>query len=180
MLDDPLAGSVLPPASRWLAMSARHRAVREWLIRYWETASPGSWGGVACRKRYIDQQTARALDDGIGCVVVLGAGLDTLAHRLVTPAGASVFEVDIAVNTARKRRRLRVGDRVTFVPVDLDRGDLRAALVARGHRVAQRCLFVWEGVTQYLTEDGFGRTFDFLAGAAPGSRLVFTYLRHAS
>lgn len=178
LLDDPLAGSVLPPVSRWVAGSARHPVLREWLIRLFEGAAPGVWGGVACRKRYIDEQVVRALGDGIGCAVVLGSGLDTRAHRLVAPAGASAFEVDLAANVDRKRRRLGACERVTLVPVDFDTGDLGAALVARGHRVGQRCLFVWEGVTQYLTEEGFRRTFDFLAGAAPGSRLVFTYVRH--
>jgi O-methyltransferase involved in polyketide biosynthesis len=32
-------------------------------------------------------------------------------------------------------------------------------------------------VTQYLTEDGVRRTLEGLRAAAPGSRLVFTYVR---
>ena len=32
-------------------------------------------------------------------------------------------------------------------------------------------MFVWEAVTQYLTEDAVRRTLACLAGAAPGSRL---------
>jgi O-methyltransferase involved in polyketide biosynthesis len=34
-----------------------------------------------------------------------------------------------------------------------------------------------EAVTQYLTERGIEKIFGFLAKAAPGSRLVFTYVR---
>lgn len=41
----------------------------------------------------------------------------------------------------------------------------------------RRTFFGWEAVTQYLTESGVRKTFDFLATAAPRSRLVFTYLR---
>jgi O-methyltransferase involved in polyketide biosynthesis len=33
------------------------------------------------------------------------------------------------------------------------------------------------GVTQYLTEPGVRKTLDFLARAAGGSRLAFTYVR---
>ena len=40
-----------------------------------------------------------------------------------------------------------------------------------------RTFFVWEGVTQYLTEQGVGSTFDYLAQATRGSRLAFTYVR---
>ncbi|MEU4769751.1 class I SAM-dependent methyltransferase [Actinosynnema sp. NPDC023794] len=77
LLHDPLAVSVLPPLSRWVAGLARRPGVRAALIRASERAAPGVWGGVACRKRYIDDQFARALEDGIESVVVLGAGLDT-------------------------------------------------------------------------------------------------------
>lgn len=177
LLHDPLAVSVLPPLSRWLAGLARRPGVRAALIRASERAAPGVWGGVACRKRYIDDQFTRALEEGIRSVVVLGAGLDTRAHRLAVPADAAVFEVDLPVNIEHKRRRLPADERVVLVPIDFDTGDLRAVLTARGHHSGDRCLVVWEGVTQYLSEDGVRRTFDFLADQAPGSRLVFTYVR---
>ncbi|GGP74048.1 SAM-dependent methyltransferase [Saccharothrix coeruleofusca] len=177
LLDDPLAVRVLPPLSRWLAALARRPVVREALIKASERTAPGVWGGVACRKRYIDDQFTRALEDGVKSVVVLGAGLDTRAHRLAVPAGASVFEVDLPVNVERKRKRLPADERVVRVPIDFDTEDLRAVLTAHGYHSGDRCLVVWEGVTQYLTEDGVRRTFDFLAGEAPGSRLVFTYVR---
>jgi len=40
-----------------------------------------------------------------------------------------------------------------------------------------RTFFVWEGVTQYLTEEGVRATFDWLAEAATGGLLSFTYVR---
>jgi O-methyltransferase involved in polyketide biosynthesis len=42
---------------------------------------------------------------------------------------------------------------------------------------AKQTFFIWEGVTQYLTQAGLIATFEFLARAAPGSRLTFTYVR---
>jgi methyltransferase (TIGR00027 family) len=177
LLDDPLAIEVLPPVSKWVARLARRPGVRDWLTRASERNAPGIWGAIACRKRYIDEQVVRALEGGIECVVLLGSGLDTRAHRLVAPAGASAFEVDFPANLQRKRRRLGLQDLVIPVPVDFDTEELGSALAACGYRPEQRCLFVWEGVTQYLTQDGFDRTFGFLARAAPGSRLAFTYIR---
>jgi O-methyltransferase involved in polyketide biosynthesis len=41
---------------------------------------------------------------------------------------------------------------------------------------AKRTFFIWEAVTQYLTETGIGATLDFLATAPRGSRLAFTYV----
>jgi methyltransferase (TIGR00027 family) len=51
------------------------------------------------------------------------------------------------------------------------------ALTASGYAVGAKTLFIWEAVTQYLTESSVRQTFQFLATAAPGSRLVFTYVR---
>ena len=57
-----------------------------------------------------------------------------------------------------------------------DTDDLGTALASHGHDAGTATFFIWEGVTQYLTEDGFRSTFEFLGRAAPGSRLVFTYV----
>lgn len=40
----------------------------------------------------------------------------------------------------------------------------------------KRTFFIWEAVTQYLTETGIGATLDFLAAAPQSSRLAFTYV----
>lgn len=178
LLDDPLAIEVLSPVSKWVARLAHRPGLRDWLVRASERNAPGIWGAIACRKRYIDEQTVCALEDGIECVVLLGSGLDTRAHRLVAPVGASAFEVDFPANLQRKRKRLGAHDLVILVPVDFGTEELGSALAACGYQPEQRCLFVWEGVTQYLTQDGFDRTFGFLARAALGSRLAFTYIRH--
>ncbi len=50
-------------------------------------------------------------------------------------------------------------------------------LTAHGYSAAARTFFIWEGVTQYLTQAGLVATFEFLARAARGSRLTFTYVR---
>ena len=38
-------------------------------------------------------------------------------------------------------------------------------------------MFVWEAVTQYLTEDGVRNTLTFLSNVAGGSQLTFTFVR---
>ena len=55
--------------------------------------------------------------------------------------------------------------------------ELGAVLAAHGYPASRRTFFIWEAVTQYLSEDGIRATFNFLAQAAPGSRLAFTYIR---
>jgi methyltransferase (TIGR00027 family) len=116
----------------------------------------------------------------VDTVVILGAGMDTRAYRL--PVLAPVYEVDLPGNVDRKRVALHrifgeVPDHVTLVPTDFETEDPAETLAAAGYRPGRRVFFAWEAVTQYLTERGVRRTFEFLAEAPTGSRLVFTYVR---
>jgi methyltransferase (TIGR00027 family) len=66
---------------------------------------------------------------------------------------------------------------VSLVGLDFNAGDLATALAADGFQIDEPAVFVWEAVTQYLTEDGVRGTLQFLAKAAAGSRLIFTFVR---
>ena len=66
---------------------------------------------------------------------------------------------------------------VHLVPLDFERDDLIGMLSQHGYRADARTFFVWEGVTQYLTEDAVRTTLAALQTAPAGSRLVFTYVR---
>jgi methyltransferase (TIGR00027 family) len=76
------------------------------------------------------------------------------------------------------RRFGGVPPHVTLVPMDFDREALGPALASRGHAPTKPTFFIWEAVTQYLSEAGVRSTLDFLAAAAPGSRLAFTYVQN--
>jgi methyltransferase (TIGR00027 family) len=118
----------------------------------------------------------------IEAVVNLGAGFDTRPYRLPVLSGLPVWEVDQFGNVEAKERRLRkvlgtIPANITLVPAGFDRDDLGSILAAQGYSADKPTFFVWEAVTQYLTEQGVRGTFDWLAKAAPGSRLAFTYVR---
>jgi O-methyltransferase involved in polyketide biosynthesis len=83
----------------------------------------------------------------IEAVVNLGAGFDTRLHRLPELSGLPPREVD------------------------------QRELAAQGYSGTKPTFFVCEAVTQYLTEQGVRTTFGWLANAAKGSRLAFTYVR---
>jgi methyltransferase (TIGR00027 family) len=181
LVDDDLAELFLPGPLRLLAGATRWAPARRLMIRGSEFTGPGLWANLACRKRFIDDKIEDALGD-IDAVVVLGAGLDTLAYRLTRRARIPVFEVDLPVNIARKAKTVRrvLGGpplSVRLVALDFERDDLLTSLAEHGYRTEYRAFFVCEGVTQYLTEDGVRRTLEGLRAAAPGSRLVFTYVR---
>ena len=177
ILNDDLAHRILPVGFR-----VEVRLIgpfKDWVIRKSEQKVPGLWGGIMARKRYIDDQVAEAADR-VEAVVNLGAGFDTRAFRLEALADVPVWEVDQPRNNDAKRSRLEklfteFPPHVTLVPIDFDHEDLASVLASLGYRLDKKTFFIWEGVTQYLTEDGIRATFDFLSKAPAGSRLVFTY-----
>jgi methyltransferase (TIGR00027 family) len=181
LVQDDLAYAFLPKGLRAVVASTRLSAVRRAMIGATERSGPGLWANLTCRKRFIDEKIDESLAD-IDAVVILGAGLDTRPYRLAHRTGIPVFEVDLPVNIERKKASVRrviggLPPSVHLVPVDFERDDLAAELAKYGHRADSRTFFVWEGVTQYLTEDAVRATFTFLQSAAAGSRLVFTYVR---
>ena len=181
LVQDDLAFAFLPAGLRALVTATRLGPLRRAMIRATERSGAGLWANLACRKRFIDEKLRDALPD-LDAVVILGAGLDTRGYHLAHRSDIPVFEVDLPVNISRKKvvvRRALGGTppSVRLVPVDFEREDLSAALTEHGYRTDSRTFFVWEGVTQYLTVDAVHATFDRLRGTAPGSRLVFTYVR---
>ena len=181
LVDDDLAESFLPARWRWLVRSARAGAVRRALTGASERSGPGLWASIACRKRFIDERLSDPLND-VDTVVVLGAGLDTRACRIARHSDMPVFEVDQHVNTERKAAVIErvlgaTPPSVRLVPLDFETEALMPALQAAGYRRDDRTFFIWEGVTQYLRPEAVRSTLDQLRDAAPGSRLVFTYIR---
>ncbi|BBZ14382.1 SAM-dependent methyltransferase [Mycobacterium branderi] len=181
LVDDDLAAKFLPARMRWLVAATQPAFVRRMLVAGMDRGGPGLWSNLACRKRYIADKLREALD-GIDAVVVLGAGLDTRAYHLAQTSHIPVFEVDQPVNITRKAATVRrvlgaLPRSVRLVSVDFERDDLLTTLAELGYRTDYRTFFIWEGVTQYLTADAVRSTLDGLRPVAPGSRLVFTYVR---
>jgi len=181
IIDDGLAARLLPLAALIFVRFLRPRCMRDWIIGLSEKRNPGIWGGLLCRKRYIDEKLVASRNE-IKAVVNLGAGLDTRPYRLPALSNLPVWEVDQCQNIAAKEKRLRkalgtIPANVNLVRADFDRDDLGSILAAKGYSPAKRTFFVWEAVTQYLTEQGVRATFAWLAKAASGSRLAFTYVR---
>jgi methyltransferase (TIGR00027 family) len=181
IIDDHLADRMLPLGAKLFVRLLRPRSIRDWVVQASERSNPGIWGGLLSRKRYIDEQLLAARS-GMEALVNLGAGLDTRLYRLPALSGLPAWEIDQRENIERKASRLRkalgaIPGNVRLVSVDFDREDLGAALSREGYSVSKRAFFIWEAVSQYLTEQGVRASFDFLSRAARGSRLAFTYVR---
>jgi methyltransferase (TIGR00027 family) len=142
---------------------------------------PGVRSSVVARTRLIDDVIAAALENGIEQLVVLGAGFDSRAYRLPGLRPIDVFEIDHPDTQAAKQRVLKrlfpsLPAHVRFVAVDFTRDDLPSAMHRARYRDAVRTFILWEGVTNYLTEDAVDATLRWCSRAAPGSLVLFTYV----
>jgi methyltransferase (TIGR00027 family) len=131
------------------------------------------------REQFVEDIIVAEARRGLAQVVILGAGFDTRAYRIGALKGLPVFEVDHPVTQAQKRAALRgvaIPPEVQFVSVDFETDDLGERLRSAGYREDVRTLFVWQGVSMYLTQSGIDRTLAFIARhSAKGSTVVLDY-----
>ena len=134
---------------------------------------------MAVRSRYVEDQLAKAIADGVTQYVVLGAGLDTFAYRNPFPA-LQVFEVDFPATQEWKRSMLHdagidVPERLTFVPLDFEHKGLADGLVEAGFSSRIAAFFGWLGVVPYLTLDAFRATLQTVSRLPAGAGISFDY-----
>jgi methyltransferase (TIGR00027 family) len=181
LFEDPFARAFLTWPLSLVARLAGVPGLRElvpWII---DSRWPGVRSSVVARTRLIDDAIAASLGETIEQLVILGAGFDSRAYRLPGLHGITVFEVDHPDTQATKREALEgllsvPPERVRFVATDFNQRHLESAMAAVGYRESARTLFLWEGVTNYLTEAAVDTTLRWCSRASPGSLLLFTYI----
>ncbi|WP_101909446.1 SAM-dependent methyltransferase [Marasmitruncus massiliensis] len=180
IIKDDLAYRILPSSMKGIVGQMQLDSVRNWMIQTSEKESPGIWGGIMCRKRYIDEKLIDSISQ-IDAVVNLGAGFDTRSYRLEGLSSIPIWEVDQPETIKTKQKQLLkifedIPAHVNFASIDFDHDNLSTILSSLGYSYEKRTFFIWEGVTQYLTNTGIQSIFDFLAKAVCGSRIAFTYV----
>ena len=148
----------------------------------WETHFPGVCNSILARTRFIDDGLEEALKDGIEQLVILGAGYDTRAFRFSgIKRKVMVFELD---HPTTQKRKLKIIQRqmdgntpnIQYIPIDFAKENLQDKLLAYGYNDQSKTLFIWEGVTYYISAPAVDRTFGFIKRHAPfKSSIVFDY-----
>jgi methyltransferase (TIGR00027 family) len=163
----PILGETYRPALEQAATSIHDKfslAMRAWLV---------------ARNRYAEDKLAQAVGRGVQQYVLLGAGLDTFAHRSPHP-NLTVFEVDHPATQRWKRNLLASSglpapSNLRFVPVDFERQSLSDELKSSGLDLAAPTVFAWLGVVLYLTHPAFRATLDLIATSPAGSGVIMDY-----
>ncbi len=141
-----------------------------------------SYGTVILRAHYAERQLQRAVADGVGQYVIIGAGLDSFALRALPFASAlEIFEIDHPSTQTLKRERLAacgasLPANLHLIAADLSETSLADALASAPFDSEQRAFLSWLGVTTYLSREANMATFAAIAACtAPGSEVVFSY-----
>jgi methyltransferase (TIGR00027 family) len=173
---DPIARDLIPHNAAF--------ALSKWVVTsgLYEKMAPGAAAFIAVRERYIDDYLKTELDAGLGQVVILGAGFDTRAYRIAGIEKTRVFELDTPDTQEIKLDRIKkvinpLPAHVTFLPVDFNTQTLAECLQSSGYDEHLKTLFIWQGVTYFLTAEGVDNTLAFIAShSGPGSSVIFDYL----
>lgn len=166
----------------WLRLLDRRwfRSLAFFLERF---VIPGVSLHYAVRKRWLEDATRRALADGVTQVVVLGAGLDTLALRLHRELPGVLFiETDHPATQEVKRRALadwgELDPNLKLVALDLAHARPEEVLAALPeYRPEADVMLIAEGLTMYLQPQEMDAVFAFLRRhAGAGSRFAFSFI----
>jgi methyltransferase (TIGR00027 family) len=160
----------------------RSRLLTRIALWYAERIIPGAADSLVARTRYIDDYLKQCIDDGIEQLVILGAGYDSRAYRFdeLRPR-VRVFEVDHPDTQRAKIQKVKrifgsLPSHVTYVGLDLDEKKLGEGLLKASYRKDKKTLFIWEGVTVYLTPEAVDETLAFVAeNSGKGSSIIFDY-----
>jgi methyltransferase (TIGR00027 family) len=174
---DYLAEVFLPEDSK---RPLQDPAARAWVMDH--KLTPGTYEFMIARTAFFDAIVAEALQDNVAQVVFLGAGYDSRAYRFRRLIrDTRIFELDTRPTQQRKKQLLQqagipLPEQLTFVPVNFDDDDLKDTLVKAGFAPQQRAVYVWEGVTYYLSAAAVDGTLRFIRENSPAhSSLAFDY-----
>jgi methyltransferase (TIGR00027 family) len=174
VFDDPLAVAILGPHAEKLGRTPGRNPFNKP-----RPYSVSLRAFLVVRSRYAEDLLAQAVQRGVTQYVLLGAGLDTFAHRNPYPT-LRVFEVDHPSTQQWKRELLLstgfpAPGKLTYVPVDFEHQALPEQLQAAGFDASAPTFFAWLGVVPYITLDAFRATVRFLSTRPHGSGVIFDY-----
>ena len=147
-------------------------------LRYPYEGIPPVRHQTAVRSTFGDAAIEKYLP-GVEQLVELGAGYNTRTVQLQHDRRIRCFEVDLAGTQQLKLKLLHQcgvdTSGVTFVSANFLTDDWLDNLVRAGFNPTKPTIFLWEGVTYYLSREAMEQTFRTIATTAPGSVVVFDY-----
>ncbi len=174
---DNLAEAFLTDEER---IPLRDPAARAWLLE--NKVAAGAYAFMIARTAFFDEVVEGALRENVPQIVFLGAGYDSRPYRFrELIQDTAIFELDTEATLRRKqaclgRAQISIPAQVRFAPFELPADDLMLILVQAGFKRNGRTLFLWEGVTYYLSGEIVDSGLTAIGRGSPaGSSICFDY-----
>ncbi len=135
----------------------RDPAARDWVMK--NKVTPGAYEFMIARTAFFDHVVLEALGKHLPQLVLLGAGYDSRPYRFSDRLGdCTAFELDAPANSAAQEgdagaRQCAHPQQREVRAVDFATDQLEERLLEAGFSREERALFVWEGVTYYLSAE---------------------------
>src|SRR5262245_38114973 len=175
LFEDRFAKLFLTPGLKFISDVCKIPLINGAVWTYVDYRWPGALTSAVARTRFIDDEVKLELKSRAKQVIILGAGYDTRPYRLMEMAKVLVYEVDHPSTSSTKQKTIK-SNHVRFVPVDFNSESLEPKMNAAGYDPNLRSVFIWEGVTNYITESAVDATLRWCSLAAADSVVIFTYI----
>jgi methyltransferase (TIGR00027 family) len=179
---EKILSAVDPKADQWIE-DCKKESFRKSQYQRERMLMPGVHTHYVLRKLFLEDLARGCIErDDFTQVVNLGAGYDSLCHRLHWEFPAvNFFELDHHATQNGKRSALEQlghSSSLSLLPVDFSRADLDTALLSEpAYDRNARTLFIAEGLLMYLDAKVIKNIFDTIyAHSGPGSCIAFTYI----
>lgn len=181
LFSDPYAIHFLDSKLRFATRLYKYPIVAKYINNTIQKKIPGALSSGIARTKYIDDLLKNAVSNGIKQVIILGAGFDTRAVRLDFLKDIPVIEIDHP-NTSNfkaeiyKKRIGQIPENIRFLQIDFNKQNLDKLALENNLDFSKQTAIIWEGVTNYLTENAVKSTFSFISKFAANSHIIFTYV----
>ncbi|WMJ86552.1 SAM-dependent methyltransferase [Anaerocolumna sp. MB42-C2] len=142
----------------------------------------GLYEYVIARTKYFDELFSQYLNLEIPQIVLLGAGYDSRACRFANQIkNSKIYELDTWATQNMKRQILsdntiEIHPNVRYVTADFEQDEWFQKLYDAGYHCSLQTLYIWEGVTFYLTPETVNFMLSLLKQhSLSGSILSFDY-----
>jgi methyltransferase (TIGR00027 family) len=146
-----------------------------------EKMFPGLSSSIIARVRYFDDYVTKYIEEGIEQLIILGAGYDTRAYRIIDLKDVKVFEVDHPNTQTFKIKKIRdifgtTPSNVTYVPLDFEYEELGQKLFENGYNYSKKTLLIMEGLIMYIPEEAVQKILTFFTkNSGTNSSIIFDY-----
>lgn len=181
LFSDHYAEYFLEAKLRLAVRMFKYPIFRKYISNTIQKKIPGAFSSAIARTKYIDDLLQSTIIDGVQQVIILGAGFDTRALRLTFLESVPVIEIDHPntsnFKTATYKNHISLlSKNIKFYQIDFNKQSLEELAEQNNFDYTKPTTIIWEGVTNYLTEDAIRSTFGFISNFTKNSHVIFTYI----